>query len=160
MTDVRAKLLRVRESREQRAARALVGLRAACNEADARVKRERRRLEDWRVQAEEEEASLYAKLIGNAVSPRAMAAKLAKVEALRQRTREHWRSLEEAQRAADAAELALRSGQEARLQAIKATQKCLEAINLELKERVMAEERKLDAELDEVAVLQHRREVA
>jgi multidrug resistance efflux pump len=157
MSELRSALVALRRLREDKALRALSPLQRACAQAQADVARAERQLEDWRGQAEEEQAAIYAGLFGQSVDRRAVERAMQRVDALRQRSRALERTLESARQASDKASDALRQGRHASAIASRATQKSMEVLNVYQSECARFQERRADDELDEIAALRHGR---
>jgi hypothetical protein len=119
--------------------------------------RERRQLETWRCQAEEEQAALYAALLAAPVGQREIERTLGKVDGLRQRTRALERGVESAREARDQALESLRQGRAVRAAAARATRKSVEVLDAYRRERAMARNRSAEEALDEIAVMLHGR---
>jgi hypothetical protein len=154
---LRENLVDLRNAREDRAIRAVARLRRDCEDTEIRLARERRQLDDWRFQADEEEAALYAALLGEPVGGRQIERVLAKVDALRQRTRSLERAVEAARQARDQARLALQRGQAACAQAARATRKSVEVLNIYRRDADIGRDRSAEEALDEIAVMLHGR---
>lgn len=154
---MREGLVALRNVREDRATRALAARRRECEEADLRLARERRQLDDWRCQADDEQAALYAALLAEPVGGREIERTLRKVDALRQRTRSLERAVASATEACEQARQALRQGQDARAAAARATRKSLEVLNVYRRDGQAARDRRTEDALDEIAAMLHGR---
>jgi hypothetical protein len=157
MRNLRQDLVTLRHLREDRAIRTMTQLQRESEDAEIRLGRERRQLDMWRSQADEEEAALYAELLAKPVGRRELERSLGKVDALRRRTRTMERSVESACEARDQAQAALRQGRVVRVAAARATRKSVEVLNAYRRERAVALERSAEEALDEIAVLMHGR---
>ncbi|HTJ98571.1 MAG TPA: YscO family type III secretion system apparatus protein [Bordetella sp.] len=150
-------LVALRSLREDRAVRALRRLCHQFEEADLHLARQRRQLDDWRIQAADEEAALYAALLAEPVNRRGLERAYGKIDTLRQRTRALERSVESAREKRDEAHAALAQGRTVRAAAARATRKSTEVLHIHRRQCVIADERSADDALDETVVMMHGR---
>ncbi|ARP83239.1 hypothetical protein CAL12_22070 [Bordetella genomosp. 8] len=155
--DLRHDLVVLRRLREDRAARALAPLYRQSEEAALHLARQKRQLDNWRIQAADEEAAMYAALLGEPVNRRELERRFAKIDALRQRTRALERAVEAAREARDQADAALAQGKAVRAAAARATRKSTEVLERYRRHRALEQERVADDALDEAAVTIHGR---
>ncbi|ANN73432.1 type III secretion system stalk subunit SctO [Bordetella bronchialis] len=154
---LRRNLVALRALRESRAERALVRLHRDRDDAQVYLEREQRQLDLWRCRADEEQATLYAALLAEAVDRRSLERTLAKIDGLRQRTRALQRGVESAREKREQAQAALDHGRALRAAAAKATRKSTEVLDVYRRQCALAEERIAEDALDETAVLMHGR---
>jgi chromosome segregation ATPase len=159
MTDVRSALVALRRLREDRAMRALSRTQCHYTATEADLIRASRQLDQWRTQAEDQQAEIYASLLGKSTCRQEMERAMQKVEDLRQRTRALERSVDAARLERDKALEALRQGRVDSAAATRATCKSQEVLDVHRREVTVMKERQADDDLDEVAVLLHGRSV-